>query len=594
MTRPGTQLDWPFGPKANWPRRIVSFFKDKPFFAAFIWSSAIYLAITAVFKIYFQFPDDSLVCLLFNGLVFTHTPSEYNLMINALAACPIKELYLLWPNIQWYALFFVATQFLALWATLAAFQLSPFTFFKTSLFILGFAVVLIHQFGELEWTRTASFAAIGGFMLLAALWSREDKKHFIPSLVMAFCLLILSALIRFPTLPLMALVAIPALLYWAPKGKNRTVCGSVIGTLILTGLLSVGSTWFQQVYYDQNPAWGDSLRLLEAHRGLLSYRNPVYNETTKPIFDSIGWTANDLDLFENSYRLDPSLCNIGKFEKLNAYFTRFGLNKNFNDSIPGVLSNPYTMLSLLFLLVLFFFVPKKELWFAIVTSVWTWLVILFCLWSMKIPERIFLPCLFLQNCLVLSVIAPTSWIKGETNYRFQGGFHWAIVALVFLLLGSGWMLRLQYSKNHYWMAREIELKEIIKKINPQDDQLFITWTTVFPYQEIGAFEDRHFLEHFNVLAMTWFEWTPTSQAMLDRFGIKDFSRDIVDNPAVRLICAPVQFSLYQIHMNEKYNLKVIPQVLLMTDQFPVIAVRSTGNDGPHLRSIDRKRHDNKS
>lgn len=575
MIQPYNQLDPHLDPKANRLYPIEFFFKNKPFFTAFLWSSAIFFAITLFFKTYFQFPDDSLVSLLFNGVGLIHHPSEYNLSENALLSLLIKNLYLYWPAVQWYALCFVLTQFLALWALLAAFQLGSFSFFKSVLFTLGSMVLLIHQFSELEWTRTASMAAIGGLVLLTALWSRKGTRHLTPGLILAFGLLMLSDLIRFPTLPWMVLTAVPAILYWASKGNDRTVRAAVLVTLALAGLLSAGTLWFQQAYYDQNPAWGYSLKLLNAHRDLISYRDPVYNKKTQPIFDSIGWTANDLDLFKNSYRLDPSVCSVDKFEKLNAYFTRWDLSKISYDSIEGVLSNPYTMVSLLFLLVLFFFVPKEDLWFPIATLGWTGAILLFCLWSMKIPERVFLPCLFLGNCLVLGVVAPRRRDPQErTDRRFWGGFHWAAASLILLVLGSGWVLTLQYSKNRFWIARETELKRIMEQLKPQEDQLFITWTTVYPYQEIGAFEDRRFLEHFNLLAMTWFEWTPTSQATLEQFGIKDFSRDIVDNPRVRLICSPEQFSLYQTHMMEKYHLRVVPQVLFMSDQFPVIAIRS--------------------
>ena len=438
--------------------------------------------------------------------------------------------------------------------------------------------MVVHLFAELEWTRTAAFAATSGLVLLAALWLRENKKHMIPGLVLALILLVLSALIRFPTLPLMTLIALPTLLYFFSKAMNRSVSLMVLSVLALTALSVIGSLWFQKAYYAKDPAWANSLKLLDLDGHLLSYRCPVYNEVTKPIFDSVGWTANDLELFKESYCMDPSLFNIEKLEKLNASFSRFGFNKNSEDSLPWMFSNPYTVLSLLFLTASFFFVPKGSRWFVGASVTWTLLVILFCLWAMKKPERIYLPCLYLQNCLALLLVVPADPSALTSPFRFFSANRWGTILLILFLLASGWMLTIQYSKNRYYLAREVELKEIMKQLDPQDDQLFLTWSTLFPFQEIGALDDHRLLEHFNVVGMSWFTWTPTTQAMLNRFKIKDFSRDIVDNPHVRFICAPVHFNLYRIHMKEKYGLDVVPQVLFMSDQFPVIAIRTAGFD----------------
>jgi hypothetical protein len=553
-------------------KQVLSFLAAKPFLTSFLFTLLTYLPIAALFKTYYEFPDDNLAALLFNGIALNSSPSEFNLAENAFLSIILKTLYIHWPGIQWYALFLVVSLLLSFWAVLSAFQLGSFSFFKTALFIFGSAVIAVHLFSELEWTQVSSLAAIGGFILLAALWQRADTKYLVPGLSLAFPLLMLSALIRFPNLLLITLVMAPAAIYLFPKAKNKSVRKAVITVLILAGLMSGASLWFQQSYYSKDPAWGASLRFLNLQRGLLDYRNPVYNETTKPVFDSIGWTANDLALAENSYFMDPDTFSLEKISKLNNYFSQFGFNKN-SDSFQAMLSSPYTIVVLFFLLVLFFFLPQEAWGFMAASASWAMIVLVFCLWAFKIPGRINLPCLYLQNCLALLFVVPK--ISGWGNrLKIPTAFKLGTAALVLFLLYSTFAMNVPYSKNHFWVLREMELKDILMKLNPQDDQLFVTWGTVFPYQEIGAFDDHQFLQHFHMIPLTWFGRNPTTQTMMDRFGLKDFSRDIVDNPHVRLICAPNQFAVYQTHMMEKYNLKVIPQVLFTSNQFPVIEVKS--------------------
>ncbi len=563
----------PFIPP-NGIKKVRSFFADRPFLTAFLSALLMFLPIALLFKIYYQFPDDNLIALLFNGVVLNSSPSEFNMLENASISVVLKTLYIHWSGIQWYALFFVVTLLLSLGALLSAFQLGSFSFFKTALFILGSAVIAVHLFTELEWTQVSSLAAIGGFILLAALWQREDTKHLMPGLGLAFLLLVLSALIRFPTLPLISLCMAPAAIYLFPKAKNKSIRTAILSALLLIGLMSGASLGFQQSYYSKNPLWSASLRFLDLQRGLLDYRNPVYNQTTKPVFDSIGWTANDLALFESAYIMDPDTFSHEKISKLNDYFSQFGFNKNSSDSLQAMFSSPYTIVSLFFLLALFFFLPQEVSGFMTASAGWTMIILIFCLWALKIPGRIYLPCLYLQNCLALLFVVPKISTSSGNSLKTSTAFKGGAAVLVLFLVYSIFAMNLPYSKNHFWVLREMELKDILVKLNPQDDQLFVTWGTVFPYQEIGAFDDHRFLQHFHVLSLSWFSRTPTSQAMMDRFGLKDFSRDIVDNPHVRLICAPEQFALYQTHMMEKYNLKVVPQVLFTSNQFPVIVVKS--------------------
>jgi hypothetical protein len=410
-------------------------------------------------------------------------------------------------------------------------------------------------------------------MLLAALWRREDTRYLAPGLSLSFTLLTLSPMIRFKPFLLIALVMIPLAVYLYRKGKTRPVRLAVLAVLLLAGLMTASTLGFQRAYYS-NPAWTASLQFYERFRGFYDFRNPVYNPATKPVFDSVGWTANDLALFRNFYLMDPGTFSDSKIGALSAHFSQFDFAKNPSDTFQEAVANSRTRLLLLFLLAIAFFLQTEAWGFMAVSVGWTALVLLGCYWLLKFPERVYLPCLFAQNCLGLFFVVPKNPAGDWKNPRFSAASKMGSALLVLFLIYSAWIMDGLYAKNRFLIWRERELKDIMASLNPQDNQLYVVWGTVFPFQEVGAFDDPGFLRHFNILSLSWFQWAPATQDMMDRFGLKDFSRDIVDNPHVRLICAPAQFSLYQTHMREKYHLEVAPQVIFTSNQFPVIAVRS--------------------
>src|ERR1700684_1804937 len=91
----------PADQKPDGIKQVQLFLSAKPFLTSFLLALLMVLPILAIFKIYFQFPDDNLIQLLFNGIGFNSAPSELNLQEGAFFSMVIKYLYLHWPGIQW-------------------------------------------------------------------------------------------------------------------------------------------------------------------------------------------------------------------------------------------------------------------------------------------------------------------------------------------------------------------------------------------------------------------------------------------------------------------------------------------------------------
>lgn len=552
--------------------KIDAFLGQRPFLGSFLVTLLLVVPILVLFKFYFQLCDDIYALFLLKGTVLTTAPSEFNFEENSLLCHALKSLYLFFPNIQWYGGLFVVTLFLSVWAMLFALNLGTDRALKTVLFIVGSMVMVERFFIPLQWTTVAAAAGIGGLMLLAALWRREDSKFLPSGLCLSFVLILASVLIRFDALLLILSLSVPAAIYFLLKLKLTPARRVILVFLAMTALLSFASLELDRYSYAQDPAWADSASFFKQYRWLNSFRDLAYTEGTKPFFDSIGWTENDLNLFKNSYFMDAGTYSFEKIKQVNDHFSEWTINKNPQGTFGMMFSNPFTIVELGFFLIALLFIPAESLGFALLYFVWIGLVLLLFRLFLWIPERIYMPCLFtLTN---VAVFFSGSKVRAESQEPTTSSrsFKWGIGLLALFFIFSLVIYYYDQYDNRYWAYKEAKLKSAMADLNPQDDQVFVVWGSAFPYIEIGAFDNDEFLKKFHVVSVDWFQRTPTTRDTMDRFGLKDLFKDLINNPKAFLICTPDQWYLYQVYMKEKYNEDVKFKFYYRSDQFVVLSI----------------------
>jgi hypothetical protein len=77
-----------------------------------------------------------------------------------------------------------------------------------------------------------------------------------------------------------------------------------------------------------------------------------------------------------------------------------------------------------------------------------------------------------------------------------------------------------------------------------------------------------------VIALDWFQRSPIISTMMDRYGLKNLFKDMVDNPKVFLIAHKDELNFYQIYMKEKYKKDINFKVYFNSGQFTVLSVHS--------------------
>ncbi len=563
------------GRKLSWSKAVSKaerFLGKRPFLGSFILALLLCSSILVFIKPFFEWDDDYYVRFLLKGVVLSSVPSELNYLENPLLCLFLKNLYGFFPGVEWYGSFFVFSQFLSVWALLAAFNLGTNRCLKSVLFIVGCALLEVSFITELQWTTVATSAAIGAFLLFAAILKKGKTRHFNRALGLVFVLCVISILVRPDSFLLIAVAGLPGFIYWAKKIGRSFYRRDIILFSILTAVVSLGLVAFDDYCYFQDDAWRNSLDIFKQHNELFDFRDPVYTPQTRPFFDSIGWSANDLALFKYDYFMDPGTYSLEKLRLLNDHFPQFGFDKSDQDTFAKMFADIRFQTALLFIGSTLFLLQAEAFHFILLDILWTAVLLCFCHWYLKLPSRIFLPCLFLLGNLSVFLVP-----KGQKNLkdpldRAFDKLKFIPMILVFFFacraLSIAGLVHLRQDR------LEQDFRASVKALDPQDDQIFVTWGGSFPYAKNGAFDGDGFLKHFHAVSLDWFQRSPTTQDMMIQYGLRNVFKDLVDNPKAFLICDPEELNLYRSYMNEKFGEKVLFQPYFNSAQFTVYRVLS--------------------
>jgi hypothetical protein len=544
-------------------------FENHPFITTFLIAFCLLGLIGIFYRFLFQLCDDIFVLLILKGAGITPTPSEYNLFLNALLSLGLKNLYTYFPNVQWYSLFLVIVQTFSLWAILLACQFGTHKLLKT-LLTLASSAVYVYLITVLQWTTASTLAATGGYILLAALWQDKDHHPYWGSLALVFILFSSSVLIRPSAFFYVSLLAMPTAVFLGWKSfisPSRSLILKFMGTVAVVLFLAIGADAF---YYNRDPEWSKAVRYFNLHSELINGHRLHYDETTKPIFDSIGWTQNDLDLFLNWYFLDEDTYSIEKLEKLKDSFTHF-YRQETNVEAPFIIfTRPSVQYVFWSFILILFFLPKSCIKYMSANVLWTTLILTSLAIYLKVPERVFLPPILLLMNMAIFFAVPRG--SGKDSPRWVQTTGKLMIVLVLLM---GFRMMIWEKKVAGVLKKNSDgLNETLKSFSPQKDELYVIWDSAFPYEAMGAFDKFDVFKKINLVTLVWFQRTPTTKAMLERFGVKNLFRDFVDNPKLYLICTPWEVNAYKVYMIQKFQMNTSLEPVFSSPYFTAYRVHS--------------------
>jgi hypothetical protein len=564
------------------PMRLL---RDKPFLGSFLLVLLLASLSLAFFRPYFTFNDDYQILLLLKGVGMSQTPGEMVLFVNVLLCRFLKNLYIYFPNFQWYSAFQVLALFLSFWAILASVQMRPGGSFRATLFILSSFALVFYFFSKMQYTYTASLAAIGAFFLLAGHWEGGNPGNRAKVFTLAFVLLLVSALLRFSAFSLVVAASIPSVVFLAWKGRTAEERRPVLGFLTAVILLVSAASLYDYHVYHREAAWADFTRFERLRNQLNDFQNLVYDEKTKPVFDSIGWTWNDFVLFKNFCYLDKDIYSLEKLRTLADYFPKCGFNKTEESSFGKIFSHPTVQITSAFFLALLCFLSSAAWRLALINALWALAILLALALFFKTPERVCLPLVLFMMYQNLFFNEPLEQTPDASSSRlvFRAGL--VLTALVFLF--SLFFIRAEYQNNRTQTANTHVLKTSLQNFRPQNDQLYVNILSAFPFETIPAFDDFEMFRHLNLVQMAWFQRSPTTEDLLKRFGVTCLFRDMVDNPDLFLVVYSDQvqrdvanyLTMHHTYLKEKFGIDSKFEQVFACPFFWVLRVHSSAYAG---------------
>jgi hypothetical protein len=536
------------------------------------------------FSVQYQTNDDVGMNLYAAGKGLGQHPSEFLLFQHFLIGLALKFLYTSLPASPWYGtLTYLYLLVSSLTVGYVISRLSP-RLSAVGLWLVAFVLFYLNVIVSPQFTICAGYLAIAGTLLLfaAAVKPYPTRKGNLYALTIASALLILAGLIRFQSLVLVLLLMSPLYGYALVSHSTRTF-RRLATTLCCVLLISALLQWRQQVYYEHSSGWEQFYRYNNVRADFIDRQKIVWNESTKPFFQQIGWSQNDLAMLVSWFYLDPkvySLQNLLFISQHTSLSLRhevtwrkllFDLRGSFLSYAgiatlalsvllfikSGGITRRFSLLALLWCLSLVFGIEmiERHLPYRV------WLVILFCLYSIQLT----LWCQTSEKCLRRRFI----------NGRLTSGIPFALVAISYAICCGGQIKAVsELSVTQQYLQKSF--RDDMARLQPRADQLFVIWGGDFSYEEYQLpTQAAPVTRNMQILGLGVGSHEPFVQNRLKSFGIDDLYQAFYTRDDVFLICNERRKRLLIQYIWEHYHTSVEIRTVFQGAKFTVRQVRKS-------------------
>lgn len=490
------------------------------------------------FQPYFETNDDSTMYELTGGAKGSY--DSRLIFIHVIPGAILRFLYEVCPGIQWYTVLQYAVVFCAFTA-LAYVCLNRF---RTSAAILVFGTLYgyfaYQGFISIQFSKTAGFAACAGIFLM--FYALEKKQGVSLPLLSGIALALAGGWYRNKEFvlcaALMSGIGIYALLHleWKDKKRLRRTVAVYLGSFALLFLVFAGGLVLDKAVYAKHQAFADYLAFNDLRSDLLDYGMPSYDEHQE-VYESLGLSQNDVELFRSSNFADPEVFDREVLETLEAICSRRPLNRSFVrdyfDTFPvGFLEIPVFAGFLQLCCYWLFWGRKsgKNLLVLLYEAVMVGLAYAFLFYMGRyLVSRT-------ETAMWMAAGLVVVWLLdcGRDYFDRRTGF--AFCACVIACNMGTWKssLRTEQLQNRIRMEEE---RTLLQNVGSDKRHVYLVKLgQLSTFTSYGPFDVVPFGSEDNVCKLGGWEYgAPTNDSVLTRYGIKNPYRDMLDNPQVIVV-----------------------------------------------------------
>jgi hypothetical protein len=511
------------------------------------------LVSVTVFTPRYETNDDVTMQLLASGLVFADRPDEHLLYSNVLVGLVLKHLYSGLPSIPWYGLYQVGTLTIsaaALTFVLLSVGRSPR---RMAVVAIVLTVAVLPCLVEIQFTKTAFLASFAGLLLLLLPLRASTPRPVITDAV-GGALLVWGSLIRYESFLLALLVAVP--LAAAGIAFDRRKAAWRLVPMLVAAVAAIGLQQYNRFYYARDEGWRNFYEYNALRAEFTDYNRFPYTPDMDPILNTVGWTPIDLKMMNNWFFANRERFGLDNVRRLAAILPpakRPSFEHEAREEVLNLFSSPLMMRLLLA-------VPCLLL---LVLADWrSWLlaaVLLLTAFGLTVAMRsLFWFPFRAAFSLYTGVLTGTAlFTTTATDRVLRTAFASRTVRMLGGAFAAGlivWSLFGPVERDQERSRLHEQATRLVRELNPQPDQLFVTWREHFPFEELVApLGDASNLRNFRCVALSALLPTPITERQIEHFGIANLDRAISERPDVFLVTLPAYVVVYCYYMQVHYE-----------------------------------------
>lgn len=480
--------------------------------------------------------DDVLYWMIVAGFGVSPVPDEHIWVNHFIPGQALAALYRTSPGGPWYGLF-VAVPALAGEAAILYALIRKLGAPGLLLGVLQYFVLDLFFIAHLQHTMVSARVALAGVLLVLVAADATTQRERLALLAGTVALFVTATFVRPDPLWLVLALGAPALGV-ATLVHGRTAVVPIAG-VVLGAAVSFGLVKLDRAYYANDPVWRDfSPGFHPLRQPLIEGRVPiVYDDTTRPFFEALGWTEDDLFLLHSWFYVDDETFTDEKLRAVTARFPRpWTPLAHVWQQLGWIGADERVAGTAALALLLLVGLSRRGFVVAAGSAAAALILLVYLLNFEKAPpDRVYLPAIAALLTLTAAHadprrILPAPVVRGRYG---RNNARWILVVLA-LATGAGAIARASRA-GHAAREGNHALKADLARLAPRPEQLYVVWGDQFPYEHLLPFEDPAWARDLKLLQAGALHTTPINAAQRRAHGVGDIYRALVERAEVFLI-----------------------------------------------------------
>ncbi len=483
------------------------------------------IGVSYIFGIHFETNDDVGMAGIVAGV--TGVPSARTVFINVILGKIIKTVTSMCGGYNWYTIAQVGGIFVSLCVvTYMLLKRHQKDGFPCSIFILMYFGY--EMYVNLQFTKTAGVATVAGTLLIA--YTLEYQQHII-CYILGTVLLVIGSLYRFDACGLalifLSYIGFSYIYRWHKDCREKR---KIVNYFLGWGgvLLVVISAKFLDIHaYNSLAEYNEFREYNELRAELLDHGFPDYYENQE-LYETLNISESDLKLFKKWNFADPDVFNVDSMKKMveakPAKTVNVSLIKDFIYQIfhGNILEHGYIIYIVLIVVVLLLdeMSYKLVIWNCVLYG---GIEFYFYYTDRYLLHRVETVMWLTQSLLLLYCCEWRPKMKKKLQYYI------GIILVVLLINGNLYVDK--YKENR---VDRLYYREILEEISRDKEHLYVLGTLDDLVSKSYDAQDTipYGVRSNNTLLGGWGTELPTENAVLNRYGVQNIYRDVVNNPNI--------------------------------------------------------------